>query len=722
MFSLSLYRRRIVAAALAVLAAGTVSVLQAPAAQAATGPVTVSLTFNDGLASQYQFARAVLASHNVNGTFYVASNWVATSDAKYMRSYQLDDLYRDGNEIGGMGKDHKDLTATYSSDPSADLAYKQDQVCGDKQKLNDLGYAPVSFSYPFAAVNAGAQSVVAGCGYLSGRTVGGLSSTGPTYSEAVPPANSYNVRTLATPSGPITLAAMQNAVNAVATRDGGWLPLAFNAVCSSSDPGYSSCMAGAKPVDAAVLSQFLDWMASGSAPAGSSIKTVRSVMGAAAQPPLPPRPTAVSLTFDDGLLSQYGVRSLLSAHGQKGTFYINTGAIDDNEQGAMSWPQVQDIAGDGNDVGGHTRTHVNLTSTSTTYESKWREVCDDRARLLAKGLNPVSFAYPEGAFNAAAVGIVKGCGYQSARTAGALSAAGPKYAESLTPSDPYTFQALGTTYNGPITLQSLQDAVDAAVSHGGGWVPMVFHQVCYPGTAYDRMHEQLPTRGQRRPGRLHDLADRQRRAWRLGAHPGRRHRRRRGGTTGHRPDAGRGFDGDHQSADDQRRSGRGRRHRHGGGLLRAVHDGLALGDPHRGARGGRRLERAAEHHADQRHVHRAGDADQVEQHRAKHPGHLHGRRALTWLGNGPVGRTQRSGGARPIGSGALRLLLGLRRPAVVTTPEPVLCQGVDSGGEIPTVAARGPDRRQPSQVRPSCERVGVHVQDQGRLPGRQVEG
>ncbi len=480
MIVISVVRRRALSAFLVALLALGITAFQVPTAQAATGPVTVSLTFNDGLASQYQFARTVLSSHGVNGTFYVATSWMATQDAKYMRSWQLDNLHRDGNEIGGMGKDHKDLTATYNSDPAADLAYKQDQVCGDKQKLTDLGYAPVSFSYPFSANNAAATSVVRGCGYTSGRVVGGLSSTGPTYSEAVPPANAFGLRTLGTPSGPITLAALQAAVTGASTHGGGWVPIAFNAVCDSSDAGYSTCMAGSKPVDAAVLSQFLDWMASG-APAGSTVRTVRSVMGAAAAPPLPARPTAVSVTFDDGDASQYGVRSALADHGAKGTFYINSGAIDDHEAGAMTWSQVSSLGSDGNDIGGHTRTHVNMTSTSTSFDSKWREVCDDRARLFAQGFNPVSFAYPEGAFNSAAEGIVKGCGYQSGRTAGALAAAGPRYAESFSPGDPYAFQALGTTYNGPITLQSLQDAVNAAVEHGGGWVPTVFHQVCYPG-------------------------------------------------------------------------------------------------------------------------------------------------------------------------------------------------------------------------------------------------
>ena len=157
-----------------------------------------------------------------------------------------------------MGRDHKDLTATYSPDAATDAAYKQDQVCSDRQKLTDLGYAPVSFSYPFSAANAAAVSIVRGCGYQSGRLVGGLSSTGPTYAEAIPPTNAYNLRTAGSPNGPVSLASLQNAVTAAASRGGGWLPVAFNQVCSSTDPGYSACMASAKPIDDQVLSAFLD--------------------------------------------------------------------------------------------------------------------------------------------------------------------------------------------------------------------------------------------------------------------------------------------------------------------------------------------------------------------------------------------------------------------------------------------------------------------------------
>lgn len=126
-------------AALVTAAAGLV-VTAAPVTAAA--PTVVSLTFNDGLSSQYRNAAPLLEQNGLDGTFYVASNWVKTFDSNYMRFYELDELYRQGNEIGGMGKDHQDLTATYDTDATADLAYKTDQVCGDFQQLTARGGSP----------------------------------------------------------------------------------------------------------------------------------------------------------------------------------------------------------------------------------------------------------------------------------------------------------------------------------------------------------------------------------------------------------------------------------------------------------------------------------------------------------------------------------------------------------------------------------------------------
>ncbi len=466
-----------------VVAVATLALPAGPAQAAA--PVTVSLVFNDGLATQYRNAAPLLDSRGLDGTFYVASNWVKSNDAKYMRFYHLDDLYRQGHEIGGMGKDHKNLTTTYDPSPAADVTYKRDQVCGDHQALTGWGYHPVSFAYPGAAENATVQSIVRDCGFTTGRVAGGLSASGPVYAEPVPPGNALRLRAMTSPAGPVSLPSLQNAVLAAGAHGGGWLPVAFNDVCSSADASYATCMNGNKPVDAGVLASFLDWLGTQSAE-GVSVRTVRQVMGSE-QPPLPPRPFAVSLTFDDGLRSHYGLKDIFARHGVSGSFYVNSGAVDAGEAGTMTWAQIRDLQAAGNDVGGHTRDHVNLLATDTSYEFKTRQVCDDRQRLLDEGLNAVSFAYPFGAMDGTAQPFIRGCGYQSGRKAGTVTSNGPIYSETIPVTEnPYAVRILGTNENGPVTLEALQYAVNQAMKYGGSWLPTLFHQICYVGTSvYD---------------------------------------------------------------------------------------------------------------------------------------------------------------------------------------------------------------------------------------------
>ena len=438
----------------------------------------MSLTFNDGFASQYDYARPVLNQAGVKGTFYVASSWVDNRATGFMASWQLDALYRDGHEIGGMGKEHKNLTVTYDPDPAADLAYKQDQVCGDRQRLVQLGYDPQTFAYPEAATDAAAQAIVRNCGYRAGRVSGGLGGPTPPSAESLPPANAFAVHTVNEPPGPITQAQLQDAVTTAAATGGGWLPIAFNRVCHQGDPDYANCMGTFRPIDDAVLASFLAWLKT---QPDVSVKTVRSVMGAPTQPVLPPRPTLVSLTFDDGLDSQYRtVTDILSPRNVHGTFFINTGAIDNREAGAVTWNQLTTIRNRGNEVGGHTLDHVNLVNA--TGAEATRQVCNDRARLIQRGFNAVSFAYPEAAYNPQVEAIVQGCGYQSARTGGNVLVEGPHYAETLPPFDPFATGALGTTNDGPMTLQWMKSAVTAADSHGGGWLQLLFHKVCFRNT------------------------------------------------------------------------------------------------------------------------------------------------------------------------------------------------------------------------------------------------
>jgi len=194
-----------------------------------------------------------------------------------------------------------------------------------------------------------------------------------------------------------------------------------------------------------------------------------------------PAETMVSVTFDDGDLSQFTLafQEGLQPRNMPGTFFISSGDTEGGP-GFMTWSNLSTLATNGQDVGGHTVNHIDLTSSSYTQQQKIDEVCNDRQALIDHGLSPVSFAYPFGAYDANAETIVQGCGYASARRTGGITASPPPYAETIPPPDPFATRTwtAPTPTDAPIQLSDLEAAVAGAATHGGGWVQIVIHQVC----------------------------------------------------------------------------------------------------------------------------------------------------------------------------------------------------------------------------------------------------
>ena len=188
-----------------------------------------------------------------------------------------------------------------------------------------------------------------------------------------------------------------------------------------------------------------------------------------AQPAAAAAQTVVSLTFDDGRATAYNARSILAAHGMVGTFYVISAALGTSSF-YMTRQQVKDLAADGNEIGGHTAYHADLTQLDSVEQQ--REICYDRNTLLSMGLPVRSFAYPFGFYNAGAESAAAACGYNSARSTDVVTA--PAVAESVPAVDPYAVR-IGT---GSLSLGALEGAVTAAVNGGGGWVPLMFHDVC----------------------------------------------------------------------------------------------------------------------------------------------------------------------------------------------------------------------------------------------------
>ena len=192
--------------------------------------------------------------------------------------------------------------------------------------------------------------------------------------------------------------------------------------------------------------------------------------------------TVVTLGFDDAYQNQwrYAV-PLLRSHNMNVTWYPITSDSDVPFDCCMSWAQLATLQNQGDDVGSHTIDHPDLTTL--TPDQITQEVCGSRQDMIANGIHdPVSFAYPFGTFNATVENIVKQCGFTNARQGGGVSTSNTTptapYIETLPAKDPMAVRTIAVDGASPMTLTDLEAFVNAAASHGGGWLPMTFHDVC----------------------------------------------------------------------------------------------------------------------------------------------------------------------------------------------------------------------------------------------------
>lgn len=198
-----------------------------------------------------------------------------------------------------------------------------------------------------------------------------------------------------------------------------------------------------------------------------------AVPGVAVAAPQPG--TVVSLTFDDGDADQVMAADILAAHRMPATYYIISGAV--GSPGYLTLDQIRHLAAQGNEIGGHTVSHLDLTQVSLA-EAR-RQVCQSRQILTDWGFRVTSFAYPDGSANADLRAVVRECGFSSARLDGGLlspTCDGCAAASAFRPPDPYgvpTAEQVDTSW----TVADLRRVVTNA-ERTGGWVPLVFHHVC----------------------------------------------------------------------------------------------------------------------------------------------------------------------------------------------------------------------------------------------------
>ncbi|MBF6507655.1 polysaccharide deacetylase family protein [Nocardia farcinica] len=187
--------------------------------------------------------------------------------------------------------------------------------------------------------------------------------------------------------------------------------------------------------------------------------------------------TVVSFTVDDGTASQTAGARILSEHRMRGTFYVVSGSI--GRPGYLSLEDLRGMAAAGHEIGGHTVNHPDLGAIGP--EELRREICQDRINLTGWGFRPTSFAYPFGTPDRSAEQAVRDCGYSSARVTGSIRNArgcdACPSAETVPPRNPMAVRGSGMI-DPSWTLEELKQLVRDAEADGGGWVPLVLHQVC----------------------------------------------------------------------------------------------------------------------------------------------------------------------------------------------------------------------------------------------------
>ena len=186
----------------------------------------------------------------------------------------------------------------------------------------------------------------------------------------------------------------------------------------------------------------------------------------------------VSIQFDDGNANQYAALAILNSYNMHATFYVNSGVIGDSTH--LSWSQLTDLAAAGNEIAGHTLFHTNIKKLKTAAARQ--AVCGDRVNLFNHGLQPVSFAYPFGSFDAGSQAVVQACGYNSGRGVSGVNDR-RVFAETIPPLDAYGTRTPPNPKQGT-TVATIEGYVTAAAANGGGWVQLVFHNICDGCDAY----------------------------------------------------------------------------------------------------------------------------------------------------------------------------------------------------------------------------------------------
>jgi len=130
--------------------------------------------------------------------------------------------------------------------------------------------------------------------------------------------------------------------------------------------------------------------------------------------PLPPKP--VVITFDDGYSDNYtNAYPLLKKYGFVATFFIITDFIDWGYEEYMTWPQIEEMAAAGMEIGSHGRDHKELQNKPLDF-LVW-QILGSKQTLEAHLKKPVRFfSYPSGRYDRQVMEVLRSAHFWGAVT------------------------------------------------------------------------------------------------------------------------------------------------------------------------------------------------------------------------------------------------------------------------------------------------------------------
>lgn len=145
---------------------------------------------------------------------------------------------------------------------------------------------------------------------------------------------------------------------------------------------------------------------------GYTTVTIKDFMRALQGDPFPEKP--IILTFDDGYEDNYTTMlPILEAHGMTAVVYVITNEL--GKPGYLTFDELKDMERRGLEIGSHTADHLPLITLDET--TRRRQVRESKIYLEWSGLEPIcSLSYPNGAFNAEIIKLLREENYLAAVT------------------------------------------------------------------------------------------------------------------------------------------------------------------------------------------------------------------------------------------------------------------------------------------------------------------